>query len=196
MMLLCLESWIILRRIGIWETPFCKKQPLSGWGVKVIDRLSSDLCDSFPDMSGFSSRNIKYLRKFAESWPDCEIVQRTGAQISWRNNQALLDKVKESQLRIWYAEQNRTNGWSRDVLIFQIETSLHKRLGKSANTFSVNLPPADSDMANQIFKDPYLFDFLGTAEVRKETELERKLFYHLEKFLPSKRLRRSLSRVK
>ncbi len=160
-----------------------ERQNQAGWGAKVIDRLAVDLKKSFPEMSGFSARNLKDMRKFAECWTDREIVQRTAAQIPWRNNQLLLYKVKESDLRIWYAEQNLENGWSRDVLAFQIETNLHKRIGQTANNFEVALPPDDSDMANQIFKDPYLFDFLGTAEVRKEAELENKLIEHLEKFL-------------
>jgi predicted nuclease of restriction endonuclease-like (RecB) superfamily len=99
-------------------------------------------------------------------------VQRVAAQIPWRNNQALLDKLKDSELRVWYAEQNAVNGWSRDILSVQIESQLHKRIGQTANNFEITLPPVDSDMANQVFKDPYLFDFLGTAEVRKESELD------------------------
>ena len=160
-----------------------QKQSQAGWGAKVIDRLSADLKEAFPDMNGFSARNLKYMRKFAEAWPDREIVQRVAAQIPWRNNQALLDKVKDQNLRIWYAEQNSINGWSRDILVIQIQTDLHKRIGQTANNFEQTLPPADSDMANQIFKDPYLFDFLGTTEVRLEAELEQKLIDHLEKFL-------------
>jgi predicted nuclease of restriction endonuclease-like (RecB) superfamily len=160
-----------------------RKQKQAGWGAKIIDRLSSDLRDAFPEMNGFSARNLKDMRKFAECWSDREIVQRTAAQIPWRNNQLLLYKVKDSNLRIWYVEQNIQNGWSRDVLSFQIETKLHQCIGQTANNFEVALPPVDSDMANQIFKDPYLFDFLGTAEVRKEAELENKLVAHMEKFL-------------
>jgi predicted nuclease of restriction endonuclease-like (RecB) superfamily len=94
-----------------------------------------------------------------------------------------LEKLKEPDLRLWYAEQTITNGWSKNILAVQIETKLHKRIGQTANNFEVALPPDDSDMANQIFNDPYLFDFLGTAEVRKEAELENKLIEHLEKFL-------------
>ncbi|MCW7754953.1 PDDEXK nuclease domain-containing protein [Desulfobotulus sp. H1] len=160
-----------------------EKQEQSGWGARIIDRLSTDLREVFPDMNGFSVRNLKDMRKFAECWPDREIVQRSAAQIPWRNNQLLLYKVKDMKLRIWYVEQNQKNGWSRDVLSFQIETKLHQRIGQSANNFEATLPPDDSDMASQIFKDPYLFDFLGTAEIRKEAELENKLIGHLEKFL-------------
>ena len=159
------------------------KQQKEGWGAKVIDRLSADLKEAFPEMHSFSARNLKYMRKFAEEWPEREIVQRVAAQIPWRNNQALLDKVKDPVLRVWYVEKNASNGWSRNILTMQIETQLHKRVGQTANNFELTLPPDDSDMANQIFKDPYLFDFLGTAEVRKEAELENKLIEHLEKFL-------------
>lgn len=159
------------------------KQKQAGWGAKVIDRLAYDLKDAFPDMNGFSARNLKYMRKFAEEWPERKIVQRTVAQIPWRSNLTLLEKLKEPELRLWYAEQTIVNGWSKNILAVQIETKLHKRIGQTANNFKVTLPPDDSDMANQIFKDPYLFDFLGTAEVRKEAELEKKLIEHLEKFL-------------
>ncbi len=160
-----------------------QKQKNSGWGAKVIDRLSFDLKEAFPNMNGFSARNLKYMRKFADAWPDREIVQRTVAQIPWRSNLTLLEKLKEPELRLWYATQTIENGWSKNILSIQIATKLHKRIGQSANNFEQTLPPADSDMANQIFKDPYLFDFLGTAEVRKEVELENKLIEHLEKFL-------------
>ncbi len=160
-----------------------QKQEDAGWGAKIIDRLSSDLKDIFPDMSGFSARNLKYMRQFAGAWPDREIVQRTVAQIPWRSNLTLLEKLKEPELRLWYARQTIENGWSKNILAVQIETGLYQRIGKSANNFDMALPPCDSDMANQIFKDPYLFDFLGTAEIRKEAELENKLIEHLEKFL-------------
>jgi len=159
------------------------KQNSAGWGAKVIDRLSADLKNAFPNMNGFSARNLKYMRKFAEVWPDREIVQRTVAQIPWRSNLTLIEKLKEPELRLWYAKQTIENGWSKNILAIQIDTKLHKRIGQTANNFELILPPADSDMANQIFKDPYLFDFLGTSEVRLEAELERKLVEHMEKFL-------------
>jgi predicted nuclease of restriction endonuclease-like (RecB) superfamily len=159
------------------------KQEREGWGAKVIDRLSADLKEAFPEMNSFSARNLKYMRRFAESWPELSIVQAVLAQITWYHNLALLEKLKASDLRLWYAKQTIINGWSRNILTMQIETQLHKRIGQTANNFEVTLPPDDSDMANQIFKDPYLFDFLGTAEVRKEAELENKLIEHLEKFL-------------
>ncbi len=168
-----------------WEIghSILQKQKEKGWGAKVIDRLSADLKKSFSDMNGFSPRNLKYMRKFAENWTEKEIVQANLAQISWYHNLALLEKLNDNELRLWYAQKTIEDGWSRNVLVFQIETTLHKRIGQTANNFEITLPPKDSDMANQIFKDPYLFDFLGTTEVRKEAELEKKLIDHLEKFL-------------
>ena len=159
------------------------KQQSAGWGAKVIDRLSIDLKNAFPEMAGFSARNLKYMRKFAECWSDFTIVQEVLALIPWYHNLALLEKLSDQELRLWYAEKSIENGWSRNILVLQIENGLHKRVGQAANNFKQILPATDSDMAEQIFKDPYLFDFLGTAEVRKERELEDKLVTHIEKFL-------------
>lgn len=160
-----------------------KKQEEEGWGAKVIDRMAKDLKDAFPDMSGFSPRNIKYMRKFAECWPDFEIVQQVVAQIPWRTNMKLMDKLNTQEERLWYAYKTIENGWSSNVLDFQIQSRLIERTGKSINNFPVALPPADSDMANQIFKDPYLFDFLGTDMPRREVEIERQLTEHIQNFL-------------
>ncbi len=160
-----------------------KKQQEEGWGAKVVDRMSHDLKEEFPDMNGFSPRNLKYMRKFAETWPDKKIVQAPLAQINWYHNIALMEKLKNREERLWYCKMCIENGWSRNILVFQIESDSYRRTGKTANNFEVALPPEDSDMADQIFKDPYVFDFLGTADIRKERELENKLIEHLEKFL-------------
>lgn len=160
-----------------------KKQEKEGWGAKVIDRMAKDLKDAFPEMSGFSPRNIKYMKKFAECWPDYEIVQRVVAQIPWRSNISLMDKLGDETSRIWYAHKTIENGWSKSVLDMQIESRLMERTGNTVNNFPAALPPGESDMANQIFKDPYLFDFLGTDMPRREVEIERKLTEHIQKFL-------------
>ena len=159
------------------------KQKEEGWGAKVIDRMSKDLKDAFPEMSGFSPRNIKYMRKFAQCWSDEKIVQQVVAQIPWRTNIALMDKLKTLEERIWYAEKTIENGWSKTILELQIQSGLMERIGKTVNNFPAALPPLDSDMANQIFKDPYLFDFLGTDMPRREVEIERKLTEHIQSFL-------------
>ena len=160
-----------------------KKQEEEGWGAKIIDRMAKDLKDAFPEMSGFSPRNIKYMRKFAESWPDFEIVQRVVAQIPWRTNISLMDKLKDEESRIWYAYKVIENGWSKAILDLQIESKLMDRSGRSVNNFPAALPPEDSDMVNQVFKDPYLFDFLGTDMPRREIEIERLLTEHIQSFL-------------
>ena len=156
-----------------------EKQQKEGWGTKVIDRMSKDLKRAFPEMSGFSPRNINYMRKFAQCWVDYEIVQRVVAQIPWRTNITLMDKLKTQEERIWYAGKTIENGWSKTILELQIQSKLMERTGKTVNNFPVALPPLDSDMANQIFKDPYLFDFLGTDMPRREVEIEQKLTEHI-----------------
>lgn len=160
-----------------------QKQEEEGWGTRVIDRMAKDLKDAFPDMSGFSPRNIKYMRKFAECWPDFEIVQQVVAQIPWRTNMKLMDKLNTQEERLWYAHKTIEHGWSSNVLDLQIQSRLIERTGRSVNNFPVALSPADSDMANQIFKDPYLFDFLGTDMPRREVEIERNLTEHIQNFL-------------
>ncbi len=168
-----------------WEigNSILQRQKNEGWGAKVIDRMSYDLKTEFPEMGGFSPRNLKYMRKFAEAWPTVELVQRTVALIPWRSNITLLDKLTEPDLRLWYAQKTVENGFGKDMLVFQIESQLHKRQGATINNFNVSFPPAKSDLASQIFKDPYVFDFLGTADPRLEAELEKKLTDHIQKFL-------------
>ncbi len=160
-----------------------ERQNQEGWGTKVIDRLSYDLKKAFPDMTGFSPRNLKYMRTFADAWPDRAIVQRTVAQLPWRSNLTLLDKLSDPETRLWYAQKALELGMGKDMLVIQIETRLHERQGKAISNFAVALPPVDSDMAAQIFKDPYIFDFLGTADPRREAELEQKLIDHIQRFM-------------
>ncbi len=160
-----------------------QRQASEGWGAKVIDRLSFDLKEAFPDMKGFSPRNLKYMRAFAAAYPDREFVQRVVAQIPWRSNLTLLDKLKEPELRAWYAQHTLQHGWSQSVLHFQIQSSLHLRIAQAQNNFPQTLPPDQSDMAVQIFKDPYIFDFLGTDTPRRELDIEKALIAHVEKFL-------------
>jgi predicted nuclease of restriction endonuclease-like (RecB) superfamily len=160
-----------------------ERQETEGWGAKVIDRLSYDLKTAFPDMSGFSPRNLKYMRKFAKAWTDRAIVQRTVAQLSWRSNLILIDKLKDPELRLWYAQKTLELGFGKDMLAIQIETNFHERHGKALNNFQSAPPSTDSDLTAQIFKDPYVFDFLGTADPRREVELEQKLVDHIQQFL-------------
>jgi len=167
-------------RIG---SAIAEQQEALGWGAKVIDRLAADLSRAFPDMRGFSPRNLKYMRAFALAWPDSQFVQRVVAQIPWRSNLALLDKIPDPAVRSWYAEMTLQEGWSQPVLVVQIESALHLRKGQLSHNFGLTLPPGESDLATQIFKDPYIFDFLGTTDIRRELELENALIEHIQKFL-------------
>ena len=159
------------------------KQQTQGWGAKIIDRLAHDLRECFPEMKGFSPRNLKYMRAFAAAWPDYAIVQEALAQLPWYHNIALLEKLKISEDRLWYAAKACQYGWSHNILALQIGAKAHLRAGKAQTNFPSTLPDADSDMAVQVFKDPYLFDFLGTDAPRLEVELERGLMAHIQKFL-------------
>lgn len=160
-----------------------KKQKEYGWGAKVIDRISFDLKKKFPEMKGFSPRNLKYMRKFAEVWQDKSIVQQVVAQIPWHSNIVLLEKLPDNETRIWYAQMTIKNGWSSNVLDMQIQTDAISRFGKAINNFELSLPEENSDLVKSTFKDPYLFDFLGTDVPRREIEVERKLTEHIQEFL-------------
>jgi predicted nuclease of restriction endonuclease-like (RecB) superfamily len=174
------ELVLLYWRIG---RDILERQKLHGWGAKIIDRLAVDLRTEFAEMKGFSPRNLKYMRAFAEACPDESFVQQVAAQIPWFHNCVLLDKVKDSAEREWYAHQTLRNGWSRNVLVHQIESGLHKRQGKAVTNFSQTLPPSQSDLAKQILKDPYNFDFLTLGDAARERDLERALLDHLRDFL-------------
>lgn len=160
-----------------------QRQSDEGWGAKVIDRLSADLREAFPDMQGLSPRNLLFMRSFAEAYPDASIVKRLVSQLPWGHIIHLLQRIKDEDARIWYAKSSIANGWSRNILDLQIASSAYERQGKAVNNFAATLPPTDSDMAVQIFKDPYIFDFLGTADPRREREVELALTDHVQKFL-------------
>ncbi|WP_374651542.1 YhcG family protein [Rhizorhabdus sp.] len=155
------------------------RQEREGWGAKVVDRLAGDLRQAFPEMTGLSSRNLKYMRALADAWPDPEIVQRVVAQLPWGHNVSLLDTVKAPEERAWYARQAIEHGWTRPVLVHQIESNLFVRQGSALTNFSRTLPAAQSELAQQILKDPYTFDFLSLGPDMLERDLERGLIEHL-----------------
>jgi len=130
------------------------RQERAGWGAKVIDRLSHDLRQAFPDMGGLSSRNLQYMRTFAGALSERAIAQAPLVQLTWYHHVTLLDKLEENVERLWYAERTVEHGWSRNVLAFQIASRLRERRGRAPNSFKATLPPADSDFAAQVFKDP------------------------------------------
>jgi len=149
----------------------------------VIDRLAHDLRGAFPEMKGFSPRNLKYMRTFAAAWPDAEFVQGVLAQLPWYHQIALLDKLKENDARQWYACKAIENNWSRNVLVMQIETRLRERQGQAITNFEQQLPRPQSDLARESLKDPYRFDFLGLSDDAQEREVESALVQHVMRFL-------------
>lgn len=187
------------------------RQAREGWGAKVIDRLAADLQNAFPGRQGFSPRNLKYMRAFAAAWPTLEIVHQPvaqiepgaigqaplaqnpdassaivhqpGAQLPWKHHCLLLDRLTTAADRLWYATQAIEHGWSRHVLALQIDSGLRQRQGHAVSNFQDTLPPAHSDLAQSITKDPYLFDFLTLTEAANERSVEEGLIAHVEKFL-------------
>lgn len=152
------------------------------WGSKVIIHLSNDLKREFPEMSGFSLRNLQYMRSFAAAYPDEAIVQQVVAQLPWGHNVSLLDKLETREERLWYAQQAIENGWSRDVLTLQITTGLHNRIGGAMTNFQQALPPEHSDLVQKILKSPYNFEFLTLSHNVQEKDLERGLIAHIKDF--------------
>lgn len=159
------------------------RQTREGWGAKVIDRLAHDLRTAFPDMKGFSPRNLKYMRAFAEAWPDAEFVQEVLAQLPWYHQLALLDKLQGADVRRWYASKALENGWSRNVLVIQIERRLMERSGSAVTNFTARLPAPQSDLARESLKDPYRLDFLGLGEDAQERSIEDAIDQHITRFL-------------
>lgn len=168
--------WAIGRELAQRETE-------QAWGSKVVTRLSADVRSAFPGATGFSPRNLRYMKSFAQAWPDFPMLQAPLATLPWYHQLALLEKLNDQETRLWYAAAAVDNGWSRNVLAHQIETKLHERSGKAVTNFSVTMPPSDSDLAQQSLKDPYVFDFLALTDRRNERELEAQLIEHVEKFL-------------
>ncbi len=160
-----------------------RHQEMEGWGAKVIDRLAGDLQREFPEMKGFSARNLKYMRALAEAYPDEQFVQQVVAQIPWGHNVRILDYVHHPVERHWYIRQTTQYGWSRNVLVHQIESGLYHRQGKALTNFDRTLPPPQSDLAQQTLKDPYVFDFLSLGPKAHERGLERALLHHIRDFL-------------
>ena len=154
-----------------------------GWGSEVVKALSQDLKHEYPDIKGFGERNLVYMQTFAAAYPDYEFTQATPAQITWYHNQTILDKIKDHQTRIWYIQKTIENGWSRNVLVMQIEAQTHLKLGAAQTNFSLTLPKPTSDLAQQLIKSEYNFEFLGITENVHEKVIEKGLIDHIRNFL-------------
>ncbi len=160
-----------------------ERQASQGWGSKVVEALARDLRNAFPDMKGFSPRNLKYMRAFAQAWSDGEFVQGVLAQLPWYHQVALLDKLQTAEERQWYAAQAIENAWSRNVLVMQIESDLRQRTGAAITNFSQCLPQPQSDLARESLRDPYRLDFLGLGKETQERAIEDALVKHVTRFL-------------
>ncbi len=160
-----------------------ERQQAQGWGAKVIDRLASDLQAAFPEIKGFSASNLKYMRFFAERCPDGQIGQQAADQLPWFHIVLLMTKLDDPVEREWYARQTIEQGWSRATLSRQMESRLHLRQANAVSNFSGRLPEAQSALAHETLKDPYLFDFLGLGEEAHERDIEEALVRHITRFL-------------
>ena len=170
------------------------KQTQFAWGSGFLAQLSADLMREFPDVKGFSVRNLKYIRQWHAFWLPTAIGQQAVAQLAqqpvsqiltipWGHNLAILAKCKQHDEALYYAQATQTHGWSRSVLVHQIESGLWQREGKAITNFEKTLPATQSDLARQMLKDPYKFDFLSLSKEHTERELETDLIAHITQFL-------------
>jgi predicted nuclease of restriction endonuclease-like (RecB) superfamily len=173
-----------------------ERQERERWGKGIVDRLATDIQKAFPGLQGFSPRNVWRMRAFYLAYSkevailpqavaelDGVNLPQPVAEIPWGHNALLLEKLKDPLQRLWYAGKALEHGWSRAILTVQIETNLYGRQGKAVNNFAATLPPPQSDLAQQVLKDPFLFDFLTLTDEAHERDLESGLLAHVEKFL-------------
>ena len=162
-----------------------KFQDKEGWGSKVIDNISKEIKNEFPDLKGFSTRNLKYMRKFALEYKEIKFVQEVLAQITWYQNITLLEKVKDIDQRIWYIDKITENGWSRNTLVHQIESNLFERQNNVTKTtnFMEKLEAPNNKLAVEALKDPYIFDFISMTEEMNERDIEKQLVKKVTKLL-------------
>ena len=163
--------------VMLYHTIGCIINQNKVWGNKFIDNLSADIKSAFPDSTGYSVRNLKYMAKFAAEYPEREFVQQAVAQIPWGHNIIIMDKIESKEQRIWYIKKVIENGWSRDVLVHQIESGLYERqeIVEKITNFERHLPEPQSELAVQTMKDPYVFDFIALKEDMKERDIEQEL---------------------
>ena len=171
-----------------WElgADILSRQASQPWGSGFLARLSQDLMQDFPEVKGFSLRNLKYIRQWRAYWQEAAIGQQAVAQllsIPWGHNLTIIGKCQSHTEALYYVQQTLAHGWSRAVLTHQIESGLWQREGKAINNFVSTLPAPQSDLAAQVLKDPYIFDFLSLTPEYNERELESALTDHITHFL-------------
>lgn len=157
-----------------------ERQERLGWGAKVVHQLSADMTREFPSQAGWSRTNLNYMLNMARRWPEGEIFQQLAGKLPWGHIMSLLDKTDSHEDLMWYARETVANGWSRAVLAFQIKSGLRERLGAAPSNFAAALPPPDSDLAQEITKDPYVFQHAGLASGIAEKGLEQALIDRIQ----------------
>lgn len=156
----------------------------SYWGNKFIDNIAAELKMSFPKLKGFSARNLKYMKAFYNEYKSDEEFVQLVAQLPWKHNITLMQKVKNKEIRKWYMHRCLEDGWSDSILTYQIDTNLYDRQEKATkhNNFGLTLKQ-NSDLANHMMKEPYVFDLIELTEDYKEKELENKMLDRLKSIL-------------
>lgn len=163
-----------------------QKQKAFKWGESFLEQFSQDLRQAFPGLQGFSATNLKRMRMFAQQYPDFEKSAQAVHQLPWGHIVVLLHRSKDPIERAWYVQKTLENGWSRTLLEMQIESELYQRQGILANkvaNYHQHLPAAQSDLAHDILKDPYRFDFLTIQGKAHERAIEEPLINHIKDFL-------------
>lgn len=156
------------------------------WGSSFIDILAKDLKIEFPNLKGMSSRNLRYMQKFATEFENDEFLQHDVAKLPWSSLTTIMDQVKDKNIRKWYIIQSIQNGWSRPVIIHQISSKLYERqalLENKTTNFDETLPHPNSDQAKELLKNPYIFDFITADKELKELDIERQLTANITKLL-------------
>ena len=156
------------------------------WGSSFIDTLAKDLKVEFPTLKGMSARNLRYMQKFATEFANDEFLQGVLAKLSWNHNQILLDKVKNKEIRKWYAKESLENGWSVSILIHQISSKLYERqalLENKTTNFDNTLPSPNNEQVKELLKNPYIFNFITADKDLKELDIERELTANITKLL-------------
>jgi predicted nuclease of restriction endonuclease-like (RecB) superfamily len=161
-----------------------QRQKVEAWGSKYLEQISKDLKAEFSNVSGFSERNLMRMRQFASLY-HAEITPQAVAQLPWGHISVLIQKVKDKPARDWYAQQALQQGWSRNVLNMMLKQDLYARQieAPKITNFRETLPTAQSDMAEQMFKDPYCFEFLTMDKSVHERTIENALINHIRDFL-------------
>lgn len=159
------------------------KQKASNWGEDFIGQIEKDLKKEFPEMTGFSRRNLIYMRSFFDFIGEDQKMQQLAAQIPWWHNVVILTKIKDRNEAQFYIQETINNNWSRVILEHQIESGLYKRQGKVINNFETSIELKDLETVSSAFKDPYIFDFLNFSSDLKERDLEQALIDNITSFL-------------